>query len=416
MKTQENKNVNGNAGQQTGGQKSDNPADYFVTKQNTTQAVIENEVQQKPLSDTSVSKANEDVTENLDLTKTKEKFDPPVMSNGTQGKPKVYEPTERERDLLESLELSSIVIESDPNDSNRYFRKSDPGDWYRVIMKGKKPKGETSKPKKSKKGSRKNSSQTNSSETKSDKDNHHRKRKSEVKDTKSSDRKSKSHDANDLEESTIGLKSAELSKAYQALLQSGDLENTPSTGSKSLPMHHTENYHTNGARKQSEPRVVVSKPLSKTAVLDSKHSGPEPKVIVSKPVKSTEVESKPKEPDPPKTRVIMSQPSSVKTPASLESSNTVQEMAQQINNPTSTVINSTPVRSREITTTQVQSSPARPRSNLFGPRGEGWKRSGGKPSPEPVKRPDIVPPLNLTGTGDQVEIDEDGFEGFVLKQ
>lgn len=39
-----------------------------------------------------------------------------------------------------NIELASIVIESDPDDSNRYFRKSDMGDWYRIVMKKKRPK------------------------------------------------------------------------------------------------------------------------------------------------------------------------------------------------------------------------------------------------------------------------------------
>ena len=64
-----------------------------------------------------------------------------TMNGGTLGKTREYEPTQRERELLENLELSSIVLESDPDDPNRYFKKSDPGDWYRVIMKKKQPKG-----------------------------------------------------------------------------------------------------------------------------------------------------------------------------------------------------------------------------------------------------------------------------------
>ena len=40
----------------------------------------------------------------------------------------------------EDIELGNIVIESDPDDSNRYFKKADLGDWYRLVMKGKRPK------------------------------------------------------------------------------------------------------------------------------------------------------------------------------------------------------------------------------------------------------------------------------------
>lgn len=40
----------------------------------------------------------------------------------------------------DDIELGNIVIESDPDDSNRYFKKADLGDWYRLVMKGKRPK------------------------------------------------------------------------------------------------------------------------------------------------------------------------------------------------------------------------------------------------------------------------------------
>lgn len=385
--------------------KSENPADYFVAQHNDVyqpKATVEDETKEieKTVIENGKGKANGNVTQNDELTKAMESLDTSMMMTTTNGKPKVYEPTERERDLLENLELSSIVIESDPNDPNRYFQKADPGDWYRVIMKQKAPKGDKSKRKKSKskESSQRHSSQTdttNSSGTKEKR--HRRKSKQDSSDDngasvhKHKNRKSKSGDRNDPER-TIS-RSVDLSKAYEAMLETGKLNDTSfsAAAANSMPQNpHESPLRDSGMMRQMEPKVIVSKPVV--------------------------VNSKPKEPDPPKTRIIMSQSSHVKTPT-MQQSHTVQEPAQSVINSAPTVINSQPVRTREpVNTTEVQASPARPRSNLFGPRGGSLRESSAeKTSTETqVKRPDIVPPLNLTGSGDQVEIDDDGFEGFVL--
>lgn len=386
---------------------------YFVAQhsnKNQSAVVVEDETKEidKKVVENGASKANESVAQNDELAKAMETLDTSILMANTNGKPKVYEPTERERDLLENLELSSIVIEHDPDDPNRYFKKSDPGDWYRVIMKGKTAKGEKkkSKSKKSKESSRRHSSQTDTSDITGDAEKRRRRKsahdlydKNGTSRHKQKHRKSKSRDKNNPERSRS--KSVDFSKAYEAIFETGKLNDASfsMTGaSATLPINYRgSSLRDSGRFKQAETKAV------------------EPKLIASKPIV---VDSKPSEPDPPKPRVIMSQPSKVNTQA-IQEAHTVQEIAQQVNNPPPNVINSTPVRTREpvtVNTTQLQSSPARPRSNLFGSRGGSLKESlEQKASTEtPVKRPDIVPPLNLTGTGDHVEIDEDGFEGFVL--
>lgn len=380
----------------TVGKKSDNPADYFVAHQASTS--IEKETYKEIKKDTETEKEhpNGRVKENHELSMAMKSLDSSLMGNGSGGKPKVYEPTEREKDILESLELSSIVIESDPNDPNRYFKKADPGDWYRIIMKGKKPKDQKSKSGQSK-GSHRKSSQTDSSEGDADKTKRHRKkRESNGNEMNTKSRRSSKHRKrnsgyySDPEQMVTLTQTSKLSKAYEALLQSGDFDNSPRAntfGSQTLPANYKMDNVTVDQTKQPESNVIVSKPLV--------------------------IESKPKVVEPPRTRVIMSQSTSS---AKQSTSNTMQDIAQQNNTPSVAIINSTPVQTKQTVTTQVQSSPARPRSNLFGSRSGSLKASEQQSDKDAnaVKRPEIVPPLNLTGTGDQVEIDEDGLEGFVL--
>jgi len=333
-------------------------------------------------------KTNGSVTENDELAKAMETLNTSMLMGSTNGKPKVYEPTAREKDLLENLELSSIMIQSDPDDSNRYFKRTDPGDWYRVIMKGKESKDGKTKAKKAKKGSRKHSSQTDTSDT-TEESGKRRRRKSKGDSHdehnepthKRKHRKSKSASSSDTERTKS--KSVDLSKAYEALLQSGNLNETSlsmTTGSKTLPAHHNESaLRDSGRFKAADSNVSVSKPVV--------------------------VNSKPPESGQPKSRVIMSQPTAVKPSGPVKHVNTVQQIAQQVKNPTPSVISSTPAKEAD-NTTLVQSSPARPRSNLFSGRSGSFNASTDKASKEtPVKRPDSVPPLNLTD--DLLDIEDD---------
>ena len=93
--------------------------------------------------------ANKGVTYNGGVVKTdvpadkQSNYDPSKVEgsknlpNGTQMKI-WYEELKIEDDT--NIELANIVIESDPDDANRYFKKADLGDWYRVVMKRRRPK------------------------------------------------------------------------------------------------------------------------------------------------------------------------------------------------------------------------------------------------------------------------------------
>ncbi|WAR08210.1 hypothetical protein MAR_018168, partial [Mya arenaria] len=225
------------------------------------------------------------------------------LLNTTQnGKPKAYEPNDRERDLMASLELSTINFESDPSDTNRYFKKEDPGDWYRVVMKGKKPK------------SSKSARKYKSNDKDHGKGKHRHRSRTKESSGHRSKRRSKSRSDSDGDYLASDSSNAKKSKSSTATSDSlkdsysskfgGTQSNEDRTESQAENRKDSKSMSSNPRLIQSQPVPVIhSKPVSEPKFVQSQSANKTRTLPQQRP---TTLESKPKEPEPPKARVILS--------------------------------------------------------------------------------------------------------------
>lgn len=351
-----------------------------------------------------------------------------ALANTTQPKP--YEPNEWEKGILDHLELSTIVIENDPCDPNRYFKKTDPVDWYRVIMKGKKPCDSNSlinttdeTRRHSRKTKCRNSSIENETETK--------KRRKKRRQNRS--------------QSDLGFGGSSMkSEIFKQAKKTKDRH----LSSDSYDKAASECEHTiNASRNTSQPRLVTRKP---TTTQNTKRSSA---LSTSQPLQASNKPMKVQEPmcneyqktDEPKymasnsehvpesypehvpTRKITSKSSTANIP-STEPRNKPKGINRQIscqsenesyfNREISTSSSSNSSFSDKILERNTPLRYSQPRSNLFNTSSKlnsqhmsTDKAGEGKLA---VKRPAIVPPLNLTGTSDNVGRNDDGIEEFLL--
>ncbi|XP_052810121.1 mucin-4-like [Mya arenaria] len=327
------------------------------------------------------------------------------LLNTTQnGKPKAYEPNDRERDLMASLELSTINFESDPSDTNRYFKKEDPGDWYRVVMKGKKPK------------SSKSARKYKSNDKDHGKGKHRHRSRTKESSGHRSKRRSKSRSDSDGDYLASDSSNAKKSKSSTATSDSlkdsysskfgGTQSNEDRTESQAENRKDSKSMSSNPRLIQSQPVPVIhSKPVSEPKFVQSQSANKTRTLPQQRP---TTLESKPKEPEPPKARVILSSSGPTNVPTAVPGGNSIREMTEDVNNiPTITATKQPRTDITSSVSSSSKPSPVPQRSNLF-------NNNGSSAPAISASRPDIVPPLNLTGTGDQLVIDDDGFEGFVL--
>ena len=211
-----------------------------------------------------------------------------------------------------NVDLANIVIENDPDDSNRYFKKTDMSDWYRLIMKKKPPK-DTEKllDKTNGKGETDIKHKQNSESVHGENDRH--KHRSDDK-GKSGHRQHKSHTSDKRRRSSEHELSSTLPKTTNAKTTSKEKM------SASLPMQSssTKDKTVNPSPvKQSvtpPPRVIMSRPLSasnsQSASLDHSKTGgtrndhvtketavsqvpvARPRVILSQPKQSPDTDAK----------------------------------------------------------------------------------------------------------------------------
>ena len=398
--------------------------DIFATSTETkeradTKHHVEREAKQTP------ERRNENGTENfdrLDRLDDQNESSYQTMNSTLNGKPKTYEPNEREKDLLASLEMSTITIETDPEDPNRYFKKMDTGDWYRVIMKGKKPR----KDKKADKYKESDVDEGNNRHSHKSRKSRDKRSKSDFGDTlndTSKSRKSRSGKSRSLNRSldrtddkhsrsaSKGNSSAKKNRSRRRrskddyLSDESDFNDTANSRLiKSQPLHQAKTVQSKPA---SDSRLIQSQPIQPvkppTVIQSRPTSGIQTNptsVTQSKPTQV--VQAKPKEPDPPKARIIMSNPSPVLQPARSHS-DSVKDLANDINNVAGNKVTNyrqTANGSAASMPAKTQPSPTPQRSSLFG------GKSGGEQTTHATSRPEIVPPLNLKGAGDQVELEE----------
>lgn len=377
-------------------EKPQKPVDMFVTQSNG---------KYPAKYKTETEKSDKDKTDLLDSrhgdTLFKEQLNTTLDGStltGT-GKPMAYEPSEREKDLLDHLELSAIVIENDPNDPNRYFRKSDPGDWYRVIMKGKKPRD--SKESRDKiEGKSKKKSKSSGSENEACESKHRRK--------KHRKRKHRQH-------SELGLSDSKR-KAESRHSSSDSFDKTLSDNDNEIRT----------SKAASQTRYISSEPSHQqmsASTNSNKHH--RPRQVVNKPANAQETK-----PEHVKTRVIVSKPSGVNMPTQITNNSSddvvMKTRSKQsgqlgedkhLNKDSST---SSASNGSELSTVSDRNTPLRSsqtRNSLFGSKKIVQNNKEVEADNKPVvKRPDIVPPLNLTETGDRVGRLDDGFEEFVLSE
>jgi hypothetical protein len=375
-------------------EKPQNPTDMF-----TTQSVGKYPAKYKTENEMNGTMKSNFMDETKEDKLLREQFNSTLNASivSDTSKPKNYEPSEREKDLLNHLELSSIVIESDPNDSNRYFKKDDPGDWYRVIMKGKKPRDPNTKEKKEKQ-SRKKKSKSSESEDNSGERRHRRK--------KHRDNKQRS-------QSDVGLETSIKRRSRNRHSSSDSFDNT-------LNLDDTKLKATSSSQSR-QPRIVESKPANKSSsVHNDRPVTKQPQQVFSAPVAEHKHE-------PVKARVIVSKPSSDIVPKENTAKGSVMQINsktgnQQSDNQTQRKVSISSSSSESFSHTNPQrNTPLRSsqtRNNLFGSSGKklnSTKENEGNTNAE-VKRPDIVPPLNLTQTGNKASRLDDDFEELLLSE
>ena len=202
------------------------------------------------------------------------------------------------------IALANIVIESDPDDSNRYFRKTDMGDWYRLIMKKKRPK-DTEKllDKTTNDKGDKDTKHKRNRESAGDNDGHkHRSRSRD----KGDHRKHSSHSTDKRQHRSSGHElSSTLPKSTDAKATSKERL------SASLPMQSSstkgQSVNNSSVKQSAAPpsRVIMSRPLS---VSNSRSASLEnPKTVGTKESQVTKETSLSQVPAV-RPRVIMSQP------------------------------------------------------------------------------------------------------------
>lgn len=245
--------------------KPENPVENFVVS-NTTNNNAEEKYNKNRAKYEAV---NETIKDDNKLSRNGNDVGDTVNKNSLpESKPQPYEPSDRERDLLQSLELSTIVIEQDPDDTNRYFKKKDPGDWYRVIIKGKTPRDpnstlNTTKKSGRKRGKRKSrgdshSNTSSSDDTKYRKKSRRSRRHSDLDQTDQSDHKKnrKTKSEENRRHSSIGQ-----------LQNSANIHDTVQSMTRSINQTPTKDNHTQEAvHEPVQARVIVSKPVNNVSV------------------------------------------------------------------------------------------------------------------------------------------------------
>lgn len=376
-------------------EKPQKPVDMFVTQSNGNYpAKYKKETEKSDKTDLLDSKHGD--------TLFKEQLNTTLDGNTSTstGKPMTYEPSEREKDLLDHLELSAIVIESDPNDPNRYFKKSDPGDWYRVIMKGKKPRDSKESHDKTKRKRRKKSKSSGS----------------ENEAGESSRRRKKHRERKHRQHSELGLSDSEKRKAKNRHSSSDSYDKTLSDNGNEIRT----------SKAASQTRSVLSEPSHQqmsTSNNSNKHH--QPRQVVSKPAYEQETKS-----EHVKTRVIVSKPSGVNMPMQITNNSSGDDVMKtksiqrdqleedkHLKKESITSTTSSGSESRTVLDTNTPLRSSQTRNSLFGSKKIVQNNKEIEADNKSVvKRPDIVPPLNLTETGDRVGRLDDGFEEFVLNE
>ena len=235
--------------------------------------------------------------------------------NGIQSKARYEEVNFKD----DNIELTNIVIESDPDDVNRYFKKADLGDWYRVVMKRRPPKdtekllGENETKEKTGKHER------HKHEGAGHKDRKHRHISSLDHDGSLSDtnERTKRISRDKYDPTKHGSESSAHSRHKSSERELSSSLHKPKTSNRkeidklaaSLPLNSaTQNQHdrkgaSNNSAKIPAPqtRVIMSKPVEPDASVSANKSGNAISEGASKPVT--------KEPaPPPQPRIILSQP------------------------------------------------------------------------------------------------------------
>ena len=202
-----------------------------------------------------------------------------------------------------NVDLANIVIENDPDDSNRYFKKTDMADWYRLIMKKKPPKDTEKLLDKTKGETELNHKQ---SEGRADDDRH--KHRSHGKGT-SGHRQHRSHTSDKRRRSSDRELSSTLPNTKDSKTTSKEKLSASLPMQSSSTKDHTVRTANPSPVKQPEtpqPRVIMSKPLSasnlQSASLEhSNTGGPRDANSVAKDAPVSQ-------PPVARARLIMSQP------------------------------------------------------------------------------------------------------------
>ena len=163
-----------------------------------------------------------------------------------------------------NVDLANIVIENDPDDSNRYFKKTDMSDWYRLIMK-KKPQKDTEKLLDKTNGKGETDIKHNSESVTAENDGH--KHRSDDK-GKSGHRQHRSHTSDKRRRSSEHELSSTLPKTTDAKPTSKEKM------SASLPMQPSS----------TKDKTVNPSPLKRSAT-------PPPRVIMSRPLSASSSQS-----------------------------------------------------------------------------------------------------------------------------
>ena len=236
--------------------------------------------------------------------------------NGIQSKARYEEVNIKD----DNIELANIVIESDPDDVNRYFKKADLGDWYRVVMKRRPPKDTEKLLGENETKERTSKHERHKHERAGHKDRSHRHRSSLDHDGSLSDTnertKRKSRDKYD--PTKYGSESSAHSRYRSSERELSSSLPKPKTSNRkeidklatSLPLNSaTQNQDdrkgvSNISAKIPAPqtRVIISKPIAPDASVSAYKSGHAISEGASKPV------AKELAPPPPQPRIILSQP------------------------------------------------------------------------------------------------------------